>query len=169
MVYKWESSSVWIKAMWAQSQDPKLGSWHSGFSPRDTPLVLLRLAEGERRVQGGEKNSAKSIEKICDYLDDTGKSLKIQRSWKSTAVHRCSVIWEGEIAQIPPRSPAQVCSFRLHAAACLFPYALHFGGWRKQAYKNTRKNTLECTVSLRAFGIRSAVAFEPALWYDEIS
>lgn len=42
-------------------------------------------------------------------------------------------------------------------------------GRRKQAYKNTRKNTLECTVSLRAFGIRSAVAFEPALRYDEIS
>lgn len=71
----------------------------------------------------------------------------------------------GDIAHIPGRSFAQVCSFRL----CLLPCALHCRGWRKQAYKNTRKNTLECTVSLRAFGIRSAVAFEPALWYDEIS
>lgn len=129
------------------------------------PWFLCGMAEcrtSDRKVEETERNQSKWSEII--------PTTQAKASGARGAGGRGCVLLllrdlGGDIAQIPGRSFTQVCSFRL----CLLPCALHCGGWRKQAYKNTRKNTLECTVSLRAFGIRSAVAFEPALWYDEIS
>lgn len=163
--------------LWEQSQ--ALHEWELRAAPNlgpgcsqviavwDVLLMLPRLAQSTAQVTGRGKILRGINGNALRLSEQRSKSLRNLLS-EERRMRQCAPLLQdlgGDIAHIPGRSFGQVCSFRL----CLLPWALHCRGWRKQACRNTRKNTLECTVSLRAFGIRSAVAFEPALWYDEIS